>query len=127
MKGTRKEITFDLDTNQLQKYYPSKNWRKAYVDIKKHMLKNGFSWQQGFVYVSNGLQTNPELTDYLDQLASKQPWLNVCMRDCTVTNVGRIHNQTYLFSKERLLQKLEKSKDVKAKTSEKEKEEEVDI
>lgn len=49
------------------------------------------------------------------------------MRDCTVTNVGRIHNQTYLFSKERLLQKLEKSKDVKAKTSEKEKEEEEEI
>ena len=46
MKGTRKEITFDLDTNQLQKYYPSKNWRKAYVDIKKHMLKNGFSVEQ---------------------------------------------------------------------------------
>ena len=91
------------------------------------MLKNGFSWQQGSVYVSNGLWTNPELTDYLDQLESKQPWLNVCMRDCTVTNVGRMHDQTYLFSKERLLQKLEKGKDVNAKTSEKEKEEEEEI
>ena len=125
MKGTRKEIAFDLDTKQLQKYYPGQDWRKAYADIKKYMLKNGFSWRQGSVYVSDGLWTNPEITDYLDQLASNRPWLNVCMRDCTVTNVGRIHDQTYLFSKERLLQKLEKSEAKDVKAAEKEEEEEI--
>ena len=58
MKGTRKEITFDLDTNQLQKYYPSKNWRKAYVDIEKHMLKNGFHGSKDlYMYLTGYRQT----------------------------------------------------------------------
>lgn len=44
MGTTRKQITFDLDTNALKIYYPSENWNNAYEIIRKHMTSNGFKW-----------------------------------------------------------------------------------
>lgn len=42
MANSRKQITFDLDTKILEKYYPTKSWQNAYEVIKKHMINNGF-------------------------------------------------------------------------------------
>lgn len=125
MANGKKEIAFDLDTKMLQRYYPGRDWRAAYKDIRRFMSENDFEWRQGSVYVSQKSKTFFDVNNMLDDLSFQQPWLSLCVRDCTVTNVGRMHDQTYLFSKERLLQKLEKGKDVKAKTSEKEEEEEI--
>ena len=36
----RRAINFDLDTNELKKHYPDKNYRNAYTDIKKFMEEN---------------------------------------------------------------------------------------
>ena len=88
------------------------------------MSKHEFEWRQGSVYVSQTGTTFFAVADLLNDLSNEQPWLNVCMRDCTVTNVSRVHNQTYLFNKERLLQKLEKSEAKDVKNAEKEKAEE---
>ena len=32
-----KLLTFDLDTNELKKYYPTNNWQNTYEDIRKHI------------------------------------------------------------------------------------------
>lgn len=125
MANGRKEIAFDLDTKMLQRYYPGKDWKAAYKDIRKFMVKHDFEWRQGSVYVSQKGKTFWETANMLNNLSTEQSWLNVCMRDCTVTNVGRIHDQTYLFSKERLLQKLDKSEVKDVKAAEKEEEEEI--
>ena len=37
-----KLLTFDLDTNELKKYYPTNNWHNAYEDIKKYMQKYAY-------------------------------------------------------------------------------------
>jgi len=34
MAAGRKQVTFDLDTKSLKKYYPSDNWNNAYEKIK---------------------------------------------------------------------------------------------
>lgn len=47
-----KAINFDLDIKALQQYYPSSNWRKAYEDINKFFLSNGFEHRQGSGYIS---------------------------------------------------------------------------
>ena len=40
-----KLLTFDLDTNELKKYYPTNNWHNAYEDIRKHIqFATPFSW-----------------------------------------------------------------------------------
>lgn len=97
MKKSRKQIAFDLDTNLLKIYYPNQSWNQAYYDIKIHMLKNGFSWVQGSVYISNKKITNFRVANILEELAEKNPWLNICMRDCRESNIEKEHNVTHIF------------------------------
>jgi virulence-associated protein VapD len=59
MATTRKQVAFDLDSNALKAYYPSEHWQSAYEKIKQHMLKAGFEWQQGSVYISKAAMTAP--------------------------------------------------------------------
>lgn len=100
MARSRKQIAFDMDTGELRKYYPKDHWQSAYEDIKIHMRKNGFEWEQGSVYISQKPIESYEATAILEKLVEKCPWLNVCMRDCVVTNIGRAHSQNHLFDKD---------------------------
>lgn len=77
MAKTRKQLTFDLDTNA---------------------LKN-FSWLQGSVYVSDKPVTSYNIAKVLKELVEKNNWLNLCMRDCRETDIGREHSKNYLFDK----------------------------
>lgn len=99
MTETRKQIAFDLDTKALEIYYPNESWNNAYEIIKRHMLKNNFSWVQGSVYVSKKSMTSTEVTNILDELVVKNPWLNLCMRDCRESNIGKEHSKNYIFDK----------------------------
>jgi len=96
---TKKQIAFDLDTKALEKYYPKKNWRKAYEIIKKHMTKYKFEWQQGSVYTSKQPMKYTVAKNALSDLVKKNPWMNVCMRDCTTTNIGEEYSNNDLFDK----------------------------
>lgn len=99
MPNSRKQITFDLDTNALQKYYPSDSWRNAYEVIKTHMKNNGFSWVQGSAYVSDKAISSTKVAAVLQELVNKNSWLNICMRDCRETNIGKEHSRNILFDK----------------------------
>lgn len=99
MAATRKQLAFDLDTKALKTCYPGESWNNAYEIIKRHMLKNNFSWLQGSVYVSVKSMTSAEITNILDELLVQNPWLNLCMRDCREANIGREHSKNYLFDK----------------------------
>lgn len=100
MKEGRKQITFDLDTKMLEAYYPSEYWRNAYEDIRVFMIGNRFEWQQGSVYVSTDPISYQKMFGMIRKLVKLHPWLNVCMRDCVVTNVGRMHSLNTLFDKD---------------------------
>jgi len=99
MSKGRKQLSFDLDTKQLQLYYPNESWNNAYEVIKRHMLNNGFEWLQGSVYVSKKPITSLEVSKILGVLVKNNMWLNVCMRDCRETNIGRENNKSYIFDK----------------------------
>ena len=49
---TRKAINFDLDTHRLEEWYPTPNWRNAYMDIRNYMQEHGFEHRQGSGYIS---------------------------------------------------------------------------
>ena len=100
MADTRKQIAFDLDTKALKIYYPAKSWNNAYEVIRNHMTSNGFWWLQGSVYVSEKPMKPYLVTRILDELVEKNPWLNVCMRDCRETNIGKEHDINNLFNKD---------------------------
>lgn len=99
MAITRKQITFDLDTKALEKYYPGKSWNNAYEVIKKHMINNDFEWLQGSVYVSIKPVSSAKMTNILLSLVENNPWLNLCMRDCRETNIGKEHSKNHIFDK----------------------------
>ena len=63
------------------------------------MLKNGFKWLQGSVYVSSKPMSSAETTRILGNLVKKNPWLNLCMRDCREANIGKEHSKNYIFDK----------------------------
>lgn len=98
--GSRKQIAFDLNTKALKIYYPSESWNNAYDTIKRHMLKNGFDWLQGSVYVSRESISSVRMTRILRALIKQNPWPNVCMRDCRETNIGKEHSKNYMFDKD---------------------------
>ena len=94
-----KQIAFDLDTNLLSKYYPNSNWRNAYRDIEKFMNTNDFKSRQGSVYESTNKISYAKVDKLIDNLIKKYPWLNVCMRDCVVTNITYKYSLNHLFDK----------------------------
>lgn len=96
---SRKQITFDLDTKALQQHYPSSNWRKAYLDIKRVMKNNGFEWIQGSVYVSKKPMAYSTIYRLVGFMRRNYNWMNHCMRDCRVTEVGKTYNLTHLFNR----------------------------
>lgn len=99
MATWKKQVAFDLDTNALKIYYPKDNWNYAYDIIQSHMEKNGFVWQQGSVYVSEKPMLSRDVSSILDDLVQANPWLNMCMRDCRQTDIGRQTSQNHLFDK----------------------------
>ena len=103
MDDLRKQITFDLDTNALKIYYPSKSWTNAYNVIKNHMENNGFAWIQGSVYISHNPMLSRTVSSVLKELISNNKWLNLCMRDCRETEIGLEFSKNHLFNKNVIL------------------------
>ena len=103
MDDLRKQITFDLDTNALKIYYPSKSWTNAYNVIKNHMENNGFAWIQGSVYISHNPMLSRTVSSVLKELISNNKWLNLCMRDCRETEIGVEFSKNHLFNKNVIL------------------------
>ena len=97
MAYRRKQIAFDLLTESLKAYYPRLHWKSAYDDIRKHMEVNGFIWQQGSVYVSEKPMSAAQVVKIIEALIAKCPWINYCMCDCRMTNIGKEHSLNKFF------------------------------
>lgn len=83
-----KAINFDLDTKALQQYYPSTNWRKAYDDINKFLISNGFEHRQGSGYVSKLPIKNTTIIAQIQNLSKTFSWISKCINRLDVTNIG---------------------------------------
>jgi len=71
----------------------------AYKDIEKHMLKNGFIWQQGSSYISEKSILSTHVKFIIEKLVEKNSWLNVCMRGCRQANVTDENDLNHKFYK----------------------------
>ncbi len=99
MRLLKRQISFDLDTKELREHYTNKSFNNAYGNIKRYMLKNGFEWVQGSVYVSEKAIPLSMVTYHLIMLRNKYDWLKYAMRDCNITNIGKTHNVNNIFGK----------------------------
>ena len=101
-KVYRKALNFDLDTKSLKKYYPGKNYRNAYKDIKQFFLKNGFEHRQWSGYVSKDKISNTDVWIISARIRITFPWLSHCVKKFDVTDVGRQYDLTHLFTSNKL-------------------------
>ena len=99
MGMTRKQISFDLSQDALKRYYPHKEtgqdsqfFKRAYKDIRRFMEANGFERRQYSVYVSLQQRTSLDVALLAQRMGETLPWLRLCVKDITVTNIGARHS-----------------------------------
>lgn len=94
----KKAINFDLDTKALKKYYPGKNYRHAYTDIKKFMESEGFLHRQWSGYNSKEKLSMQDIQMITKKLSKTFPWLKKCVNRFDVTDIGEQHDLTHLIT-----------------------------
>ncbi len=110
MSRVRKAINFDLDTKMLRNLYPSKNWRKAYKDIKEYMKINGFTHRQWSGYISNEPLSYQETTKILQRLVDTYEWAYDSIRIIDMSDLSNHFDVKKLIHPQRdPEQKLQKS------------------
>lgn len=113
MAKSKKQIAFDLDTNKLKEYYPTENWQNAYYDIKTFLKKNHFEHTQGSVYTSKNNITFANVINIIKKINLEFSWLNVCMKDCKVSNVPKQYSLNQYFNKDIKIPTREEAKQMK--------------
>ena len=110
----RKGINFDLNTEQLQKYYPvSASWRNAYTDVKAFFESNGFEHIQGSGYHSKEAMSEAQAMAVIYKMIKALPWLNYCVKVCTISDVPELFDISLVFEREaRELEAKKKRKDI---------------
>ena len=99
MLERKKAINFDLSDVRLRKYYPSKNYKKAWSDIKSYLLDNGFNHRQYSGYISKEPVTMDYVIQHILEMALLFQWLRYCVKEFDVTIVGDEYSlKNYLHS-----------------------------
>lgn len=113
MGMTRKQISFDLSQDALKRYYPHKEtgqdsqfFKRAYKDIRRFMEANGFERRQYSVYVSLQQRTSLDVALLAQRMGEPLPWLRLCVKDITVTNIGARHSLLGLLRSDALSAEL---------------------
>lgn len=92
-----KALNFDLDTHQLQKYYPGASYRQAYNDLRRFFKNHSFLHRQGSGYISENKMTTADIYDLMDDLIQQFSWISLCVNKIDVTNVGQQYDLTELL------------------------------
>ncbi len=90
--GRMYAIAFDMDTDTLQRAYPTASWNNAYQDIRRVLERHGFNWQQGSVYFGG-----PEINAVTCVLAAMDlsrslPWFSVSIRDIRMLRIEELND-----------------------------------
>lgn len=80
-------ITFDLDTNCLNEHYHQDRYNNCYLEIRKHLEKNGFTWQQGSTYFGNEDVTAVHCVTVVQDMSFDFPWFANCIRDIRMLRI----------------------------------------
>ena len=85
-------ITFDLDTKELEKHYPTPNWRKSYEDIADFLYDYGFERQQGSVYFGDNSVTAVTCVTAVQDLSEEYQWLEPCVKDIRMLRIEEFND-----------------------------------
>ena len=97
MKATRKQITFDLDTNIAKEILGSK-YNHIYDKIQRYLEKRGFVHIEGSVYKSKEPISSTKVKLILTKLKNELPYLDKCVRDIRQTSITSDYSLNKLFN-----------------------------
>ncbi len=101
----KRAINFDLDTAKLKEFYPKRNWRNAYKDIKKFFDDNNFTHRQGSGYISDEALSDRQIAEISRKISKTFPWLADCVNRFDVTILASIYDVVGIIKDEAELQK----------------------
>jgi len=85
--NSRKAINFDLDDSLLKKYYPSKNYKNGWRDIRNFLRKSNFIHRQYSGYVSKDCISMADVSAIVYNMSLHLKWLKKCAMEFDVTIV----------------------------------------
>ncbi len=80
-------IAFDLDTETLQKLYPSSAWNNACADIRRFLEENGFDHEQGAVYFGDDSIDAVSCVLVAQKLADEFDWFQPSVQDIRMLRI----------------------------------------
>jgi virulence-associated protein VapD len=84
-------IAFDMDIEVLKQHYGTP-YNNAYADIRRVLLRHGFSWQQGSVYFGDNRINAVTCVLAAMDLSATYPWFAVCVRDIRMLRVEELND-----------------------------------
>ena len=105
-----KALNFDFMVSSLRDYYPGRDYRKAYLEIKQFLEQNGFEHRQWSGYISEKPLYPRNITALIVKMKSALPWLSECVRRFDVTNIGKQYDLTGIIKSDAVSVLMEKDK-----------------
>ncbi len=88
----RRAIYFDLDTNEMKKYFNSISL--GYACLKRSFQKQGFTHRQGSGYISQKPILSANTYDIIEKVTKENPWLCDCVNKIDVTVISKQFEMT---------------------------------
>ena len=84
-------IAFDMDIDSLRKNY-GEPYNNAYPEIRRVLLRHGFSWQQGSVYFGNEQINAVTCVLAAVDLSRSLPWFAASVRDIRMLRIEEMND-----------------------------------
>lgn len=83
-------LSFDLDTNKLKEYYTGNTVNKAYRDIQRHLISEGFSHLKDSDYVNENIQ-DFNAHKIIMEFSEENKWFPFCINKLNISpNIEKI-------------------------------------
>ena len=85
-------ITFDMDTDTLEKLYHAVSWKNAYAEIGKTLSGYGFSRQQGSVYFGGDKVDAVTCIIAVQSLTKEYSWFAPAVKDIRMLRIEDLND-----------------------------------
>lgn len=83
-------LSFDLDTNKLKEYYTGNTFNKAYRDIQRYLISEGFSHLKDSDYINENIQ-DFNAHKIIMEFSEENKWFPFCINKLNISpNIEKI-------------------------------------
>lgn len=94
-------ITFDFDTEMLERLYPNASWRNAYTDVRNYLEENGFEHRQGSVYFGEPQVTAVHCITVVQDMSDEFAWFTPALKDIRMLRIEENNDLMVVLDRKR--------------------------